>query len=340
MSKGIVTRITCTLSLLLLFIIKGYSQDYSRHPVRFMFYNTENLFDIYNDSLSDDDEFTPSGLRRWNYKRYTDKVNALCKTILAAGEFTPPALVGLCEIENRNVLEDLVYGTSLAKFSYGIIHEDSPDPRGIDVCLIYRKELLKIIDYKYMIPEKIPANKFKTRSILYLKFFLSDDTVHLFLNHWPSRRGGVLAGETLRVKIAEMIRNKVDSIALRSGSRAYIIIAGDFNAAPDDQVIDLMNADYPSGISLINLSAGLPGNSGTYRYAGTWEMIDQVIVSKPVIERGFCSETGSLRIFKPAFLIQYDPKYSGEKPFATYLGYKYQGGYSDHLPVLLDLIRK
>jgi hypothetical protein len=340
MSKGIVIRITCTLTLLLLFIIKGYSQDSSVNPVRFMFYNVENLFDTYNDSLSDDDEFTVSGLRRWNYKRYINKINSICKTILAAGEFTPPAIVGLYEIENRKVLEDLVFGTSLAKFGYGIIHEDSPDPRGIDVCLIYRKELIRICDYRYLIPKEIPRDEFKTRSVLYLKFILKGDTIHLFLNHWPSRRGGVLAGETLRVKIAEMVRSKTDSISFHSGNQSFIIIAGDFNATPDDQVIGLLTAGYPSGISLINLSAGLPGNCGTYRYTGTWEMIDQVLVSKPIIENGLCSETGALKIFKPSFLLQEDPKYPGERPFATYLGYRYQGGYSDHLPVILDLFRK
>ena len=340
MSKDNISAISCILLLMTMIINRGYSQDVSFQPVRLMFYNVENLFDTYNDSLSDDDEFTASGLRRWNYKRYINKINSICKTILAAGEFTPPAIVGLYEIENRKVLEDLVFGTSLAKFGYGIIHEDSPDPRGIDVCLIYRKELIRICDYRYLIPKEIPRDEFKTRSVLYLKFILKGDTIHLFLNHWPSRRGGVLAGETLRVKIAEMVRSKTDSISFHSGNQSFIIIAGDFNATPDDQVIGLLTAGYPSGISLINLSAGLPGNCGTYRYTGTWEMIDQVLVSKPIIENGLCSETGALKIFKPSFLLQEDPKYPGERPFATYLGYRYQGGYSDHLPVILDLFRK
>jgi hypothetical protein len=340
MSKGIVTKITSTLSLLLLIFYKGYSQDDFAQPVRFMFYNVENLFDTYNDSITDDDEFLPSGLRRWNYSRYTGKINSLCKTILAAGEFSPPAVLGLCEVENRKVLEDLVYGTNLSKFNYGIIHEDSPDPRGIDVCLIYRKELIKILDYKYLIPAWITKKDYKTRSVLYLKYYVSGDTLHLFMNHWPSRRGGVLAGEALRVKIAEMVRNMADSIASPTGSNAYIIIAGDFNANPDDLVIMSLTANYPSGLSIINLSARLPVNSGTYRYMGTWEMIDQVLVSKPVIERGICDKTSALKIFKPQFLLQDDPKYPGERPFASYLGYKYQGGYSDHLPVILDFIKK
>jgi predicted extracellular nuclease len=340
MSDGIVTKITYTLSLLLLFSYKVYSQEDLAHPVRFMFYNVENLFDTNNDSLTDDDEFLPSGLRRWNNKRYSDKISSLGKTILAAGEFSPPAVVGLYEIENRKVLEDLIYGAMLAKFNYGIIHEDSPDPRGIDVCLIYRKDIIKIFSYRYLIPANIVRDEFKTRSILYLKFIVSDDTLHLFLNHWPSRRGGVMAGENLRVKIAEMVRSKADSIASNSGSNSFIIIAGDFNATPDDPVIRLLTSGYPSGLSLINLSAGLSGNSGTYRYMGTWEMIDQIIVSKQVIESGLCQETNALKIFRSQFLLQDDHKYPGDKPFSTYLGYKYQGGYSDHLPVILDLFRK
>lgn len=340
MSKGIVTKITGTLSLLLLIVYKGYSQDVSVHPVRFMFYNVENLFDTYNDSLSDDDEFTPSGLRRWNFNRYSDKINSLSKTILAAGEFSPPAMVGLCEIENRRVLEDLVYGTTLAKFNYGIIHEDSPDPRGIDVCMIYRKDIIKLLNYKYMIPSDVDRDEFKTRSILYLKFSVSGDTLHMFLNHWPSRRGGVLAEENLRIHIAEMVRSKADSIYANSGNGALIFIAGDFNATPIDQVIISLTASYPSGLSFVNLSAGLPANSGTYKYMGTWEMIDQVIVSEAVIKSEIYPQTGALKIFMAPFLLQDDPKYPGERPFATYLGYRYQGGYSDHLPLILDLYKK
>jgi predicted extracellular nuclease len=340
MSKGIVTKITFTLSLLLLIVYKGYSQDASIHPVRFMFYNVENLFDTYNDSLTEDDEFTPSGLRRWNLKRYSDKINSLSKTILSAGEFSPPAIVGLCEIENRKVLEDLIYGTTLAKFNYSIIHEDSPDPRGIDVCLIYRKDILKLINYRYLIPSDADRDEFTTRSILYVKFSFSDDTLNIFLNHWPSRRGGVLAEESLRIKIAKMLRSKIDSINLISGNRALIFIAGDFNATPDDQVIMSLTARFPSGLSLVNLAAGLPANRGTYRYLGTWEMIDQVIVSEMVIKRGICPQPGALKIFMPHFLLQNDTKYPGERPFATYLGYRYQGGYSDHLPLILDLYQK
>jgi hypothetical protein len=342
MSEGIVTRITGTLLLLLLSLIKGYPQDTDVYPVRFMFYNVENLFDIYNDSLTDDDEFLPKGVRRWNFQRYERKINSLYKVIIAAGEWYPPALVGLCEVENRKVLDDLVYGTYLSKYNYGIIHEDSPDSRGIDVCLIYRKDFVNIVDYKYWIPPRFENEKFLTRSVLYLKCTILKDTIHVFVNHWPSRRGGVLEGEPLRLKIAEMVKNKADSIASCSVGEARIIIIGDFNSTPDDQALCLLAGKLESGLSLINLSAGLPAGSGTYRYMGIWELIDQVILSEIFIDGkdGLFTEPEMLRIFQPDFLLQNDPKYPGQSPNSTYRGYRYQGGFSDHLPVLLDLRRR
>lgn len=342
MSEGIVSRITGTLLLLLLINLRGFSQDVSLHRAKFMFYNVENLFDIYNDPHTDDDEFLPGGLRRWNYERYNNKINCIFKTIMAAGEYSPPELIGLCEVENRKVLNDLIYNTNLSKFNYSIIHEDSPDPRGIDVSLIYRKEAIKIFSYRYFVPPVRLGNEFKTRSVLYVKCGIFGDTVHIFLNHWPSKRGGVLAGDSQRFLIAEMIRSKSDSIALQQKKEPFIIIAGDFNSTPDDRVIRFLTDNYTSGLSLVNLSETLPGNSGTYKYKGVWQMIDQVIVSEALIDpsNGLCPGDYMLKIFRPGFLMQKDQNYPGEKPFSTYLGYKYQGGYSDHLPILLELGKK
>jgi hypothetical protein len=146
MSGGIAAKITGTLLVLYFFTIKGYPRE-DGPGIRIMFYNVENLFDIYNDPLTDDDEFLPSGVRRWNYKRYSRKINSVYKTIMAAGEWEPPAVVAFCEIENRKVVEYLVNGTYLSKYNYRIIHEDSPDERGIDVCLIYRQGMFFIPDY-------------------------------------------------------------------------------------------------------------------------------------------------------------------------------------------------
>jgi predicted extracellular nuclease len=343
MSKGNVTKVTVTLSLLLLAIPEGYLQDQTTGPVRLMFYNAENFFDTSNDPVTEDDEFLPGGLRRWNSLRYSKKISSLYKTITAAGEWDPPAIVGLYEIENRNVLEDLIYGTNLAKYEYGILHEDSPDPRGIDVCLVYRKDMVAISDSRYFIPRDSGNITFRTRSILYAKCIILNDTLHLFVNHWPSRRGGVLAGEKQRQKIAEMLREKADSIFFTEGTDAEIIFAGDFNAVPEDEVISSLTKKYKSGLTMVNLSDALKNGSGTYRYQGTWEMIDQVLVSKGLLtgNRGFVTDSSSLRILMAGFLLREDPIYPGQSPFSTYHGYRYQGGYSDHLPVLLDLrVRK
>ena len=130
MSKGIVFKLTGTLSLIIFILCKGYSQDLQVPPVRLMFYNVENLFDIYDDTLTEDNDFLPGGLMRWNFTRYNRKINSIYKTLIAAGEWHPPDIIALCEIENRKVLEDLLYGTNLLKFDYGILHKDSPDSEG------------------------------------------------------------------------------------------------------------------------------------------------------------------------------------------------------------------
>ncbi|MCU0474451.1 MAG: endonuclease [Bacteroidales bacterium] len=335
MSKGIVTKFAGTLSLLSLLFIKGYPQDAGLNPVRLMFYNVENLFDILDDTLKEDDEFLPAGIRRWNSKRYFLKINSLYKTIAAAGEWDVPAILGLCEIENRRVIEDLIYGTNLSRYEFGILHEDSPDPRGIDVGLIYRKDRVEVLKYCYLFPPGFSSDGFKTRSVLYAVCTISEDTIHLFVNHWPSRRGGVLAAEEQRSEIAMMVSSKTDSITEVSEGKAKIIIMGDFNSTPEDQIISSFSRD----MKMINLSENLPAGSGTYRYMGTWELIDQVIVSEELInsDHGLFTSPELFRIFKPDFLLKSDTKYPGATPFSTYRGYRYQGGYSDHLPVILDL---
>ncbi len=340
MSKG---SLTAGLSVLLFFFLnpnRACSQAKPIQPYRLMFYNVENMFDTFDDSLTDDNDFLPGGLMRWNSGRYYKKVNSVYKAIMAAGEWEPPPIVALCEVENRKVLEDLIYKTNLLKFSYSIIHEDSPDRRGIDVCLIFRKSKAKVLYYRYLIPSGIERKYFNSRSVLYLKLSLAEDTIHMFVNHWPSRRGGVLAGETGRIDIASMVKAKADSINERSSQGAKIIIIGDFNSAPDDQAIRVLDNNEGTGKFLINLSDMHGEKSlGTYRYLGTWEMIDQVIVSRELLcgKTGVFTQPDMLTIFKPQFLLKKDPKYPGYSPYSTYRGYKYQGGFSDHLPVLLDL---
>jgi exonuclease III len=333
-------RFFCILLLSIVFSAGGYSQDLGFQPVRLMFYNVENLFDVYDDTLKEDDDFLPGGLMRWNLTRYIKKINSIYKTIVAAGGWNPPAIVAFCEVENRKVLEDLVYGTYLSKYDYGIIHQESPDPRGIDVCLIYRKNVVDIIDYRYWIPSEINREKFTSRSILYTRLAINSDTVHLIVNHWPSRRGGVLAMEDLRMIIAAMVREKVDSLLDNNSAGAKIIVAGDFNSIPDDQEMKSLTVPHDSVISLVNLSAGPAAKGlGSYRYMGTWEMIDQILVSAGLLTsgRGLYTDPNLFSVFKTDFLLRKDPKYPGLSPLSTYRGYRYQGGFSDHLPVLLDL---
>ena len=339
--RGSSFRIFSILFLIIILTKSGYSQDNRSLPVRLMFYNVENLFDIYDDTLTDDNDFLPGGLMRWNITRYNKKISSIYKTIVAAGEWNPPAVIAFCEVENRKVLEDLIYGTYLSKYNYSIIHEESPDQRGIDVCLIYRKDYADAIAYRYWIPKGYTGEKFTTRSVLYTKWVIDGDTVHIIVNHWPSRRGGVLAMEGLRMKIAAMVREKVDSLMTISSSGARIIIMGDFNSTPDDQELKSLIVPSLTGNSLVNLSEELAADGqGTYRYKGTWEMIDQVIVSDKLLNcnKGIYTNVKNLKIFRPDFLLEKDPKYPGFTPLSTYRGYKYQGGFSDHLPVLLDLM--
>jgi hypothetical protein len=339
-SKHNVAYIPFLIVLLILTVNRIYAQESSIKSVRLMFYNVENLFDIYNDTAKADDDFLPKGVLRWNETRYRKKINAVYQTVVAAGEWNPPEIVAFCEVENKNVLEDLVYGTYLAKFNYSIIHEDSPDQRGIDVCLIYRKEYISVIEYSYWIPTVIDQEMFTSRSVLYTKFQYAGDTIHLIVNHWPSRRGGVLAGEGIRMNISSMIRGKVDSINSMTKGGAKIIILGDFNCSPADLEIQSLTSPSESGRTLVNLSEKKADEGiGTYRYMGTWEMIDQVIVSSKLLscKAGLYTGVDQAIIFRPDFLLARDPKYPGVTPFSTYRGYRYQGGFSDHLPILLDL---
>jgi predicted extracellular nuclease len=324
--------------------IRLFSQVAADSSYRLLFYNTENFFDTSNDSLKEDDDFTPDGVMRWNPTRYNQKVKSVYKVIAAAGGWEPPALIGLCEVENRNVLNDLVYNTYLTKYEYGIVHFESNDPRGIDLAVLYRKGAVKLLGSEAMIPDGYDNSTFRTRYVLYSKWLISDDTIHLFFNHWPSRRGGVLPGEALRNSIAEMVVQRSDSIIKTCHGLAKIIIAGDFNCTPGDSEMQLITGEKSANensLRFINLTEKLKGEiRGTYKYRGTWEMLDQVIVSESLLNSasGIYTDYSMAGIFSSDFLLKKDNTFAGVTPFATYTGYRYSGGFSDHLPVFLDLM--
>ncbi|MCK4662926.1 MAG: endonuclease [Bacteroidales bacterium] len=327
--------------------VKAQQEQYiSKDYFRIMFYNVENLFDIYDDSLKNDDEFLPNGVKYWNWDKYNQKINNICKVIIAVGGWKPPDIIGLCEIENRYVLEGIVKYTPLSKLNYQIIHKESPDRRGIDVGLLYLEDRFTPIDYQ-AIAINFPNNpEKKTRDILYVKGFTKkQDTLHIFINHWPSRWGGQLESEPNRIIVASVLRNKIDSI-INDNLNSNIIITGDMNDEPENEsVINTLGAninyDNISNKQLYNLSFYLKDNKGlgSYKYQGEWGILDHIIVSGNLLmkEQPLYTSLEDVHIFKKDFLLEKDNTHFGYKTFRTYIGFKFNGGYSDHLPVYIDL---
>ncbi|HEX7584735.1 MAG TPA: endonuclease [Prolixibacteraceae bacterium] len=319
-----------------------FSQENSvKNEFTLMFYNTENFYDSENDSLTNDDEFTSEGDRRWTSGRMHTKAERLGKVILAAGKWNPPVFVGLCEIENLQVLELLTGIAPLNKYRYKIIQKDSRDERGIDVAFIYRPDLFKPFDYE-AIPMVDPNDKsFRTRDILRVSGVLNQcDTLHVFVNHWPSRYGGMMETMKYRRLAAETLKKAVQR--LKSGfSAAKIICMGDFNDTPTDEsiarVFDAKESDNPEiKGEMINLSSGWLSNPvQTIKSQYNWEVFDQWIVSDYFLENKGCFKFLKAEIFDAGFLLETDSKFGGVKPKRNYVGYKYQEGFSDHLPVLL-----
>ncbi len=320
--------------------------EFPRGDMRIMFYNAENLFDTYDDSLKVDEEFTPAGVRHWSKGRYYKKLNNISKVMTAIGQWDLPEIVGLCEIENRFVLEGLIKQTALKKYPYRIIHKESPDRRGIDVGLLYRKDKFTPIEYEAVnITFPFDANR-PTRDILYVKGYNnSNDTLHIFVNHWPSRWGGQLETDRKRVYVASILRHKVDSL-FKEDVNPNIIIMGDLNDYPDNKSVkETLNAKNKFDIivneELYNLAYYLQEEKGkgTHKYQGEWGVLDQIIVSGSLLnqENSIHLTIDDAHVFDAPFLLESDEHFVGYKTFRTYVGYKFHDGFSDHLPVYLDL---
>lgn len=329
-------------------ILEG-GEDNKRGDFRAIFYNVENCFDCFDDSLKLDEEFLPAGVRHWNWEKYQQKVNRISKVIMAAGGWEFPDIIGLCEIENRFVLDGIFKYGNLNKLNYQIIHKESPDRRGIDVALIYQPEVFQPIDTAFIPLIYTDETASTTREIIYVKArLLTEDTLHVFVNHWPSRWGGQLDSEHKRISAAKLIRVKVDSIFQKS-KKANVLIMGDFNDYPDNKSLHLtLDAKPVSGNitdqQLYNLASQFvtKGSIGSHKYQGKWGMLDQFIVSGTLLNKSavlFCDKEG-MSVFAPDFLLEKDETYFGIKPYRTFVGYKYHGGFSDHLPVILDFWRK
>ena len=294
-----------------------------------LFWNVENYFDTYDDPLTNDDAFTLKGEYHWTKRKYEAKRNLIAKAIVASSrEFGEmPIAIGLAEVENRRVVSDLLKNTILAKIDYAIIHQDSPDGRGIDVALIYDRSRIEILEKRF-----IQVTGFATRDILYARC-LADygsgmkDTLHIFVNHWPSKRGGAKSSDTRRDAAAEALSNELSNL---DTEKDKILIMGDFNDEPTSPAIDSVCQKH----TLVNLAAPLAeSGKGSIRYKGKWELIDQIIVSPAAISSS--EPKTEMRLFRPPFLMENDKIFLGQKPRRTHIGPRYNGGASDHLPVLI-----
>lgn len=317
--------------------------------MRLMFYNCENLFDTKHDSSKNDVEFLPEGKKYWSDYRYYTKLKQIYQVITAVGGGKSPEIIGLCEVENRRTLQDLVNKTHLYRQGYKILHKESPDSRGIDVALLYQPQHFKPLKTEFLEVRFDEENARPTRDILYTQGLIKDgDTLHIFINHWSSRWGGALETESKRMFAASVVRKKVDSI-LKKSPNAYIFITGDLNDEPKDKSVSLTlkalhNLENPKPNQLYNLSYTLQYkfNLGSHKYRGKWGILDQMIVSGSLLidTNKVSTNIENAHIFNADFLLEDDKRYLGKQPFRTYGGYRYLGGYSDHLPVFLDLIKK
>lgn len=329
------------LSLLLIFAAP-FQGPVQEEEIRVMFWNVENYFDPFDDEATNDEDFLYGGRYRWSWKRFVRKRNAIAKVIASSAEELGgwPDLVGLCEVENRMVLRQLVKQTPLVRLDYDIVHYDSPDVRGIDVALLYRKERFRVLRSR-AVAVSLPDSS-ATRDILYvcvtpLQGEGSMDTLHLFVNHWPSKLSDDSELSPRRMAAANALKEAVDSVRIIS-PEAEILIMGDFNDTPDSRLL----VDFSKKMKLYAPAADLAAKGlGTIRYKGVWELIDQFFLSENLYERVIPWRDGAhIRIFAPIFLLEADKQFLGQKPRRTFIGPRYNGGVSDHLPILLRLQRK
>lgn len=303
----------------LVFVLMLLSLHARGQEVRVLFWNLENFFDYHDDSLSvADHEFSSFGERRWTKKRFYAKCNAVAKALLWIGEQEGgmPDILSFAEVENRYVLKKLLTETALRKLDYRIVHYDSPDPRGIDVALLYRSERWYLLSAK-------PCYVGQTRDILQVS--LKDregDTLSVLVNHHPSKYGGATASQIRRQAAVDRLRSVADSL-LECGERR-ILALGDFNDTPDNPLYRRLSPP------LFSLTDSLHrAGRGTIRFNGRWELIDLGFVSSALLP------AARMEILSLPFLMVRDSSHPGDKPLRTYEGPRYRGGVSDHLPIYI-----
>lgn len=309
------------------------------------FYNLENLFDTADDPAINDEEYLPASKLKWDAARYQAKLQNLSKVISQIGDEDGPEILGVCEIENAAVLKDLAATPLLRRSDYQIVHFDSPDMRGIDVGLLYKKGVFRSLKAQSL-RVTLPKADELTRDLLHVEATLPNkELIHLLVNHWPSRRGGA-ESEAKRIIAATVARRLVDSLRTADPA-AKILLMGDFNDEPENLSIkEHLRAnsapDYARG-ELFNAFADQAAKGlGSHRYQGKWNQLDQIILSQGLLnakKKSWKYVANSATAFQKDFMIQQEPeRYRGE-PLRTYAGERYLGGFSDHLPVYVHLTR-
>lgn len=315
---------------------------WAQEPFRVMFYNVENLFDTKNDSLKNDEEFLPDAPKKWTYHRYKEKLTKIAKVVIASGNENIPDLVGLTEVENDSCMRDLVKYSPLREAGYRYVMTNSPDARGIDVALLYQRSTFKLLDKEEITIPHEKLGRSPTRNILYVSGqVISGDTLDVFVCHMPSRAGGEERSEPFRMATCYVLKAAVD-VVMNARKNPNILIMGDFNDYPYNRSLtQMLGAAKPKKKAdphtLYNLMYGMKG--GTNRYRGEWGILDQIIVSGTLLQptNNIHTTPDKAQILRHPFLLEEDDRYGGDIPSRTYIGMKYHGGYSDHLPVCVDL---
>ena len=330
-----------------------FSQEKKAYKVNTIaFYNLENLFDTENDPLTYDDDRTPDGKDHWTEEIYQDKLKNMAKVMAEIGadvSGNTPTIIGVCETENRKVLEDLVNQETLVEQDYGIIQFDSPDRRGIDVALLYKKKLFTPTNYKakelLIYDDNDKSKRVFTRDQLVVSGMLDGEKIHLIVNHWPSRSGGEKRSRSKRIKAAKLNRQIIDSI-FSDEPYAKIITMGDFNDDPTSpSVKDHLNAQRESNgmqmRELFNPMEDLAKQGyGSLAYRDSWNLFDQIIISTELTKKDFSSyRFYKAGIYNKTYLVNAHGRYKGY-PYRSFASGSYTGGYSDHFPVYIYLVKE
>lgn len=333
---------------LLLAATAGFSQKRKYVVACVAFYNLENLFDTIKSPNTDDSEFLPNGAGRWTAERYGHKQRNMAAAIRRIGtDMLPsgPTILGVAEVENRLVLEDMVKTPPLNEFEYGIVHYDSPDARGVDVGLIYQKNRFSVLGSRSVRLEVKGMPRFRTRDQLVVSGLLDGELMHIIVMHWPSRRGGEKRSKPLRGRAAALCRSIVDSL-YSADPNAKIIAMGDLNDDPTNESLTKILQARPSvektkkGELHNTMYRWFKDGVGSLAWGDSWSLFDQIIVSEPLLGKDFTTyKFYKSGVFNEDFLKQKGGQYAGY-PLRTYSGGTFTGGYSDHFPTYIFLLKR